>query len=159
MVAAAPHAHRVLFENAHVRRGLAGIDELQAAAFEQFYHLRRVGGDAAHALQKVERRALAGENGAHIPAHGSELLPLFRALAVLCEKLDLHPRVEQLKGARKHGQPRDDALLLADEFRLTQGGAAQHAVRGYILAGHVLRERHADEFVRADLHGNFVNQW
>ena len=59
VVAAAADLDCGLLEDTHARRGLARVDEHGLGALEHRGHLMRIGGDTAHALQVVERHALA----------------------------------------------------------------------------------------------------
>ena len=59
VVAAAADLNRRLLKHAHARRGLARVDEHGLGSLERRGHAVRVGSDAAHALQVVERHALA----------------------------------------------------------------------------------------------------
>ena len=69
VVAAAADLDCGLLEDTHARRGLARVDKHGLGALERSCHPMRVSSDAAHALQVVERHALARKQYARIAAH------------------------------------------------------------------------------------------
>ena len=62
VIGAAAEPHRVLFEGAQSRRGLAGADDPRLVAGDRVDQRARRGGDAGHAAEQVERGALGGQH-------------------------------------------------------------------------------------------------
>ena len=81
-------------------------------------HGVRVRGDAAHALQEVERHPLAGKKHARIAAHGPQQLAGCDLIAIRNKRFERRCGVEQREGALKHIQTRNDARRLCDELNL-----------------------------------------
>ena len=77
MVEAAAAAHRVFFQQAQAGRGLAGIKNGGAGAFDGFHVFGSDGGDAAQALQQVQDQALAAQQRARVVPDGGNGLALF----------------------------------------------------------------------------------
>ena len=71
-----------LLEDAHARRGLARVDKHGLGALERSRHPMRVSSDAAHALQVVERHALARKQYARIAAHLAHVVAGVHLVAV-----------------------------------------------------------------------------
>jgi len=138
MVAAAADLNRRLLENAHARRGLACVDKHGLGTLERRCHSVRIGSDTAHALQVVERHALARKQHARIAAHLAHVVAGVHLVTVGNIKQHRALRIQQLKGAGEHIQARDDAIGLGDE--LHRGGARRgaHARRAHVLKRNVL---------------------
>ncbi len=104
--------HSRLLKNAQARRGLARVHQHGLGALELLGHGVRVRGDAAHALQEVERHPLAGKQHARIAAHGPQQLAGCDLIAIRNKRFERRCGVEQHEGALKHIQTRNDARRL-----------------------------------------------
>lgn len=105
---------------------------------ERRCHSVRIGSDTAHALQVVERHALARKQHARIAAHLAHVVAGVHLVTVGNIKQHRALRIQQLKGAGEHIQAGDDAIGLGDE--LHRGGARRgaHARRAHVLKRNVL---------------------
>ena len=157
MVAAAADLDRGLLEDAHARRGLARVDKHGLGALERRGHLVRIGSDTAHALQVVERHALARKQHARIATHLSHVVAGVNLVTVGNIKQHRALRIQQLKGASEHIQARDDAIGLGD--KLHRGGARRgaHARRAHVLKGNVLAQSLQNQIIDDELHGNGIH--
>ena len=140
VVAAAADLDRGLLEDAHARRGLARVDEHGLGSLERRGHAVRVGSDAAHALQVVERHALTRKQHARIAPHLTHMVAGVHLLAIGNVEQHRALRIQQLKGTGKHIQAGDDAVGLGD--KLHRGGTRRgaHARRAHVLKRNVLAQ-------------------
>lgn len=140
----AAQAHRLALEEAHAGRGLAGADQARPGALQHAGDPRRVGGDAAHALQVVEGHALCLKQGAHVGKDRGQVLAARHRGAVLHQALNAGCGVYELECALKDGKPRHHAVLLADELHAAGTGLRHDRHGADVAKGHVLLERRAD---------------
>ena len=157
VVAAAADLDRGFLEDTHARRGLARIDEHGLGALEHRSHLMCIGSDTAHALQVVERHALARKQHARIAAHLAHVVAGVHLVTVGNIKQHRALRIQQLKGASEHIQARDDAIGLGD--KLHRGGTRRgaHARRAHVLKRNVLAQGLQNQIIDDELHGNGIH--
>ena len=151
MVARAADLDRILFELAQGRGGLAGIQQDRVGALEDFDQLMGMSRNAAHALQVVERGALAGQQDADIRINHADQLALLAGIAVLVGGLKVRVRLQQLEHAGEHAQTAQDAVLLADQLRLAGGRNAHNCIGGNIFTGDIFTERLQDMLVHVKI--------
>ena len=141
--AAAPDG--LLLEHAHVRRGLARVHQLGAAALEQRGNAVRVGGDAAHALQVVQGHALARQQHAHIAGHRCKRLACANVVAVCGQALNARFGVKDGECALEHVKAAQHAIGLRDKVHSGGARVGHDGGSGHVLVGDVLGQRLADE--------------
>lgn len=117
----------------------------------------RIGGDTAHALQVVERHALARKQHARIAAHLAHVVASVNLVTIGNIKQHRALRIQQLKGASEHIQTGDDAIGFGDE--LHRGGTRRgaHALRAHVLKGNVLAQSLQNQIIDDELHGNGIH--
>ena len=117
----------------------------------------RVGSDAAHALQVVERHALTRKQHARIAAHLTHMVAGVHLLAIGNVEQHRALRIQQLKGTGKHIQAGDDAVGLGD--KLHRGGTRRgaHARRAHVLKRNVLAQSLQNQIIDDELHGNGIH--
>ena len=117
----------------------------------------RVSSDAAHALQVVERHALARKQYARVAAHLAHVVAGVHLIAIDDIKQHRALRIQQLKGASEHVQAGDDAIGLGDE--LHRGGTRRgaHARRAHVLKRNVLAQSLQNQIIDDELHGNGIH--
>ena len=152
MVGAAAHGDGIFFKDPQVGGGFAGVQQRDAAALQQGHQFGGMGGDAAHALQKVQRCALTGKQSADIAAQQGQTLARFHPIAVGAERFHGEALVQQFKHAGKHLQACKYAALFADQLHLAQTGAVHHCVGRYILAGNVFFQSQQEIAIHIQLH-------
>ena len=157
MIVPAAHAHGILLKHPHIRGGLSRIQQFRLCPFQQFRHRPRIRRNPAHALQIIERHPLARKEHPDIPRHFGEQLSLFHFVPVAHKKLRLRRRIQQFKRARKHVQPADHAVLLAQKLHLPLAILRHHGVGGNVLARDVLPKRHFDQPVRLQFFRNRIH--
>ena len=140
MVAAAAHANRILFKHTVVGAGFAGVQQSDAGALQAGSYFMRIGCNAAHALQIVQRHALTGKQHANVTVHHRQLLAVLHGIAVLAEKLHLGGGVQQGKHPGKHLQTGHNAVLLGDQIHRAGAGMGHHRVGGYIFPGNIFAQ-------------------
>ena len=157
MVVPAADAHRVLLQDAQARRGLAGVQQAGVRALQGGGHLPRAGGDAAHALQEVQRHALAGEQHADVAPHAAQELAAAHRVPVLAEEGHLRPLVQQGEHAREHVQPGDDAVLLGQQLHLARRLLADDGVRAHVLIRNILPQRREQQRIDLRFHRDGIH--
>ena len=117
----------------------------------------RIGSDTAHALQVVERHALARKQHARIAAHLAHVVAGVHLVTVGNIKQHRALRIQQLKGASEHIQAGDDAIGLGD--KLHRGGTRRgaHARRAHVLKGNVLAQSLQNQIIDDEFHGNGIH--
>lgn len=146
-----------LFKHTHARCGLARVDKHGLSALERRGHAVRVGSDAAHALQVVERHALARKQHARVAAHLAHVIAGMHLVAI--RDIEQHGalRIQQLKGAGEYVQAGDNAVGLGD--KLHRGGTRRgaHARRAHVLKRNVLAQSLQNQIIDDELHGNGIH--
>ena len=157
MVAATADLDCRLFKHTHARCGLARVDEHGLGALERCSHLVRIGSDAAHALQVVERHTLARKQHARVAAHLTHMVAGVHLVAIGNVEQHRALRIQQLKGTGKHIQAGDDAVGLGD--KLHRGGTRRgaHARRAHVLKRNVLAQSLQNQIIDDELHGNGIH--
>ena len=143
----AAHLYGIFFKYAHVGGSFARVEKFCFAAFQKFYHAAGIGGYAAHALEVIERRALAGEEHAYIARYFSYMFAPFHLFAVLFEQLRLRIRIEQRKRARKYVEPAYDAVLFTDQIYRTLFIAGHDGVGADVFVGDIFGKRQLYQLV------------
>ena len=136
MVGGSADRDRVLFEVAVAGSGLAGVEHERLRPLQRGGILRRSGGDAAQALQKVQRGPFRNQQ----PAGGSvdlgEHVTVFTMVAILSDRLELQPRLHQLEHPFRHRQSgKHHTGLLAEQHRLGGGVLRHDRIGGYVAGG------------------------
>ena len=117
----------------------------------------RVSSDAAHALQVVERHALARKQYARIAAHLAHVVAGVHLVTVGNIKEHRALRIQQLKGAGEHIQAGDDAVGLGDELNGSGTRRGAHARRAHVLKRDVLTQSLQNQIINDELHGNGIH--
>ena len=146
-----------LFKHTHARCGLARVDKHGLGALERSRHPMRVSSDAAHALQVVERHALARKQHARVAAHLAHVIAGMHLVAI--RDIEQHGalRIQQLKGAGEYVQAGDNAVGLGD--KLHRGGTRRgaHARRAHVLKRNVLAQGLQNLIIDDEFHGNGIH--
>ena len=144
MVEPAPRPHRKFIENPHPRRGLASVENLRARPRHGFHKTACQRGDAAHALQEIERRALARQDRPQISAQFRDRIALADLVAVLLARIPDESRVKPAKNHLCHLQPGHDSGLLGQNHRarVRRFGKERY---GKVSAADVLFQRALDD--------------
>ena len=156
VVVPAAAGDRVFFEDAVVRRRLAGVQQPRLRAFQKVRDVLCVSGDAAHSLQIVERGALAAQDDTDVAVDLRHEGALRDEVAVFDEEFDAGLRVQERKDALKDLQAADDAVLLADEVCLPRLRVGHDAVGGDVLAGDVLLQGAQDQRIDIEFQGDRI---
>ena len=117
----------------------------------------RVGSDAAHALQVVERHALARKQHARVAAHLAHVVAGMHLVAI--RNIEQHGalRIQQLKGASEYVQAGDNAIGLGDELNGSGARRRAHARRTHVLKRDVLAQSLQNQIIDDELHGNGIH--
>ena len=117
----------------------------------------RIGSDAAHALQVVERHALARKQHTRIAAHLTHVVAGMHLVTVGNVEQHRALRIQQFKGASEHIQAGDDAIGFGD--KLHRGGTRRgaHARRAHVLKRNVLAQSLQNQIIDDELHGNGIH--
>ena len=115
MIVSAAAAHRVFLQHAPARRRLAGVENLHRQIGDERRVAPRLRGDAAEPLKEIQRRAFAGEDGAHPPGNGGELRAALHARTIGDERRENECWIDGVKAVFRRGQPGDDTLGPHDE--------------------------------------------
>jgi hypothetical protein len=118
MVEAAAAAHRVFLQRAQARRGLARADDARSRVRDQPDESIGRGGDARQVSEKIERGALARQDGAGRPLDDEQRRARLDDGAVARVRRDAEVGAERAEHRRDQRQPSDDAALARDH----QGG-------------------------------------
>ena len=138
VVGSAAYLNGVLLKGAHIGCGLAGVQQHGIVACQLVHIFSGDGGNAAHTLEVVQRRALAGENGLNVAVQGAQQLALLHPVAVLHRAVKAGGIVQQTEGAEEHIQPADHAVVLTDQLRAALLVYRHHRVGGHILVVNIL---------------------
>ena len=152
MVASATDSHRVLLKNPVVRCGLPRIQQTNAGSLQQVRNLTGMCRHAAHALQIVQRRPLAGQQHPDIPPNVRQLLTLLHLIAILHVSDNLRLRIQQGEHPLKNLQTTDHAVLLADQLHVPRALVPHDAVGGHIFTGNILPQRAENQRLHVQLH-------
>ena len=117
----------------------------------------RVGSDAAHALQIVERHALARKQHARIAAHLAHVVAGVHLVTVGNVEQHRALRIQQFKGASEHIQAGDDAVGLGDKLNGSGTRRGAHARRAHVLKRDVLAQSLQNQIIDDELHGNGIH--
>ena len=117
----------------------------------------RVSCDAAHALQVVERHALARKQHARVAAHLAHVVAGVHLVTVGSIKQHRALRIQQLKGASEHVQTGDNAVGLGDELNGSGARRGAHAHRTHVLKRDVLAQSLQNQVIDDELHSNGIH--
>ena len=102
MVGAAATSHCVFFQQPHIGRRLAGIEQARIEAVEHSDQTLRLGGNAAETLHKVERGALGRKNASGVTFDQHHNVALLHSVAVVLEQRDFQRRIHLVEHAFAH---------------------------------------------------------
>ena len=141
--------------HAQAGRGLARVENARLGAGHGFHELAGQGGDAAHALQKIQDHALAGKNHARIVPDDRDRLSRVQAHAVenfgmrgdfVVRSDSAVERGVNIENARHAADAGENAILLGEDGRRRalvgiDAGVAGRIARGPVFEQRVLEDR------------------
>src|SRR3989338_8433635 len=150
VVRAAADAHGVALEQAQAGSGLAGVAQLRFRSLQAGDVAAGEGGDAAQALQEVERGALAAQERAGVAPHLGQHAAAHE-LAFFDQGAEAQLRVEQLEQPLHHRQARHHHHLLGEESASGLDRRGHGRVGGQVAGAQVFGQGALEDF------GDFPN--
>ena len=148
VVFAAADRDRVFLQRTQTRERLARVRDRGVGALDRLYRLSGGGGDAAHMLQQVERRALALEQGARLAADLGDDVALFQNVAVMLVDLRLKALLLQdRKHAQRHVDTAEHAVRLCEKARGVLLILVNEVIGGGVEVVDILQQRGFDDVV------------
>ena len=143
MVGRAAGADRILLQRSQRRRRLAGIEDRDSPA-AGLDEPPRPRGDAAEALEKIERRAFTNEERPRRSLNRGQLVASAAEVAVVAPGARAHVRIELPERLERHVDAGKHAVALHHEHaaRLLPGG--HRRVGGDVTVANVFVERATD---------------
>jgi hypothetical protein len=160
VVFTAAAAHGVFLRGAQARQGFAGVEDDGARTGHGLHVTTGDGGGAGQGLQEIERRALAGKQGARRAFERAQHLVGAHGLGVVHQPFHANPAIELAEDLVKPGLTAKYRVVTRDDLCLRRlAGGNQR--RGEVAAAEILFQCAADDGVdvfREHLHQPHVEQ-
>ncbi|MNT27210.1 hypothetical protein D3C72_1628310 [compost metagenome] len=159
VVQAAAAGHRMLFQRAQARRGLAAVDQARLGMGNGLGIGCRMVGDAAQTLHDVQRGALGRQDAACIAAHVKQHRAFFNLVAVGDAHIDRQRRIVAREDACRHVDAGDKHRLAGVHAEGAGLSRFNHGLDGQVADADVFGQPEVDQLVGGEnvVHEGLLN--